>query len=266
MGPKLCLILCFVVAPALGVAVQAQDAKQIVQRAVTTELAANELDHSKWIYFEIDRKPKSTVTQWVAETPKGDVRRVLETDGQQHSKAEQVNQMESFLHSTDEQAQRRKAGQHDDQETTELLKLLPVAFVWTVAGNSGGRTVLHFKPDANYDPQDREARVFGAMEGDMTVDNAQHRIVSLKGRLTRDVKFGWGLFAALKAGGTFQVERRELAPTLWKITETHIHIEGYALLFKNISEQEDDEKTKFQQLPDDVSLAAAEKNLMQRGE
>ena len=42
----------------------------------------------------------------------------------------------------------------------------------------------------------------------MAVSESQHRIVSLKGRLTTDVKFGGGLFATLKSGGTFDVERR----------------------------------------------------------
>jgi len=258
-------LICSGLVLGFGYAAYAQDAKQIVRQAVQTELTANQNDHSRWSYFEVNRKPKSTVTQWVAETPNGELQRVLETDGQKLSKAEQVNKMESFLRSPDEQSERRKAGQHDDEETTELLKLLPNAFAWTVSGDSGGRTVLHFRPDDNFDPSDREARVFAAMEGDMTVDDAQHRIVSLKGRLTRDVKFGWGFFAELKAGGTFNVERRELAPGLWKITETHIHIDGHALLFKSISEQEDDEKTKLKQLPDDISLEQAEKELLQQG-
>jgi len=97
----------------------------------------------------------------------------------------------------------------------------------------------------------------------MTVDNGQHRIVSLKGRLIHDVKFGGGFFAELKAGGTFDVERREVGKTVWQITETHVHIDGHALLFKSIAEQEDEVKTKFKQLPDDLSLQQAEKELLQ---
>jgi hypothetical protein len=99
----------------------------------------------------------------------------------------------------------------------------------------------------------------------MTVDDGQHRIVSLKGRLIRDVKFGGGLFAELKAGGTFDVERRETAKAVWQITETHVHIQGHALLFKSIAEQEDDVKTQFRQLPESLSLEQAEKELLQQG-
>src|ERR1700731_4442086 len=56
-----------VVALVLGVGCRAhgQDAKQLVQEAVTTELAANDGDHTRWLYFEVDRKPRATVKQWV---------------------------------------------------------------------------------------------------------------------------------------------------------------------------------------------------------
>jgi hypothetical protein len=245
---------------------QQEDPRLIVRQAVNTELAAGRDDHSRWLYFDVDKKPKSSATQWVAETPKGDVYRVLESGAKKLSPAEQHKKMDEFVRAPDRQAQQKKAGEHDDQQATELLKLLPDAFIWTKSGSSNGSTVLHFKPSASFHPPDREARVFAAMEGDMTVDDAQHRIVSLKGHLIRDVKFGGGLFAELKTGGTFDVERRETAKGIWQITETHVHIDGHALLFKSIAEQEDDVKTKFKQLPDNISLQQAEQDLLKQNQ
>ncbi len=248
-------------------AADGQDAKQIVQQAVHAELLADRDDHSHWLYFDVDRKPKNSVTQWVAQTSKGNLYRVLERDSRKLPAPEQQGMMDGFVRSSGEQARQLKASRHDDEQAAELLKLLPGAFVWSSSGSHGhgGVTVLHFKPDASFRSPDREARVFAAMEGDMTVDDAQHRIVSLKGRLTRDVKFGGGLFAELKAGGSFDVERREVGKAVWQITETHVHIQGHALLFKSIAEQEDEVKTKFQQLPDDVSLEQAQKELLREG-
>ena len=52
------------------------------------------------------------------------------------------------------------------------------------------------------------------------------------------------------------------AKQVWQITETHVHIQGHALLFKTISEQEDDVKTDFKQLPDDVTMQKAEGELL----
>jgi hypothetical protein len=245
-----------------ALAASAEDAKQTVQLAVQTELSANHGDHSHWLYFDVDRKARNSVAQWVAQTANGDLCRVLESNSRKFPISEQQKMMDGFVRSPGEQARQRKASSHDDEQASELLKLLPSAFIWSASESHAGATVLHFKPDTNFRPPDREARVFAAMEGDMTVDDAQHRIVSLKGRLTRDVKFGGGWFAELKAGGSFDVERREVGKTVWQITETHIHIEGHALLFKSIAEQEDEVKTKFQQLPDDVSLQQAEKELL----
>jgi hypothetical protein len=245
---------------------QGQTPKEIVQQAVKTELAANDNDHSRWLYFEVDRKPKNSVIQWVAETPQGDLHRVLKQNDQEFPAGEQRKKMDSFVRDSSAQAQQKKTGQHDDQQATELLKLLPDAFAWTTTGSHDGNTLLHFKPDPKFHAPNREARVFASMEGDMTVNEAQHRIVSLKGRLIRDVKFGGGLFATLKAGGTFDVERREIGKNLWQITGTHVHIEGHALFFKSISEQEDDEKSKFKRLSDSLSFQEAEQELLKQNE
>jgi len=143
-----------------------------------------------------------------------------------------------------------------------MLRTLPKAFIWTKTSDENGNTTLHFKPDPEFHPPDYEARVFAAMEGDMTVNDEQHRIACLKGKLIHDVKFAGGLLGYLQAGGTFDVERRETAKSLWQIVESHIHIQGRALFFKNIGEQEDDVKAKLKQLPDNINFAQAEKDLL----
>lgn len=246
-------------------ALRAQDARQLVRLAVQTELTADRNDHSHWIYFDIDSRPSRVVKQWVAETSDGSLRRVVEQNGQRVAEADQRQRMDSFLHDSSARSRQRKGDQHDDQQATELLKLLPDAFTWTMQGTRGNTTLLHFKPNPNFRPPDIEARVFAAMEGDMAVDNSQHRIVSLKGRLIHDVKIGWGLLGNLNAGGTFDVERRETGNSVWQITETHVHIQGHALLFKTISEQEDDVKTQFRQLPASITMQQVESQLLAEG-
>jgi hypothetical protein len=104
------------------------------------------------------------------------------------------------------------------------------------------------------------------MEGDMVVETSQLRIASLKGRLIHDVKFGLGILGDLKEGGTFDVERREIGHSEWQITESHIHVQGHELLFKKISEQEDDVKSKFTPLPENIPFDAAEQKLMKQGQ
>lgn len=257
------LIACVLLA-GQSIAARAQNPKEFVQRAVQTELAADRNDHSHWLYLEIDRTPGNSVKQWVADTSQGSLRRILEQNGQALSEAAQRARMDRFIQNPQAQAKQHKSGQHDDQQAEEMLRLLPNAFIWSVTGTQNNWTTLHFRPDPNFQAPDWETRVFAAMEGDMVVDNKQFRIVSLKGRLIHDVKFAWGLLGDLKAGGTFDVERRETGPSIWQITETHVHIQGNALLFKNISQIEDDVKSRFKRLPAQISLAQAEAELMKQ--
>lgn len=253
------LAVCLVVS---RTAAFAQDERQFVQQAVNTELAKDQADHSHWLYFEVDQKPVDAVKQWVAETSKGDVKRVIAFNGQTLSPAEQANRMDRGLADGTMLAKQRKSESHDDKQAAEMLQMLPHAFIWTRVGERGNDTILHFKPDPNFDPPDFETKVFAAMEGDMAVDTKQLRIASLKGRLTQDVKIWGGVLGTLNAGGTFDVERRETGDGVWQITETHVHIQGHALIFKTISEQEDDVKSEFKELPAAITLQQAKNDLL----
>jgi hypothetical protein len=179
---------------------RADNARQFVQQAVDNELAKDQSDHSLWIYFDSDRKDGRSVEQWVADTRDGSLHRVVKINDQPVPPGQQRQKLESFLQDTSAQAKQRKSSQHDDQQATELLHLLPQAFVWTREGEKDNCTLLHFKPDPNFQPPDFQARVFAAMEGDMAVDNSQHRIASLRGRLVHDVKILGGLVASLYSG------------------------------------------------------------------
>src|SRR5665213_941596 len=240
----------------------AQDTKQFVQQAVNTELAADRDDHSHWLYFETDRRPERTINQWVAETHDGDLKRIVDFNGQPVALADQRSKMDAFIQDPSARAKQHKSGQHDDKQAAEMLQMLPQAFIWTETEVKGSNKILHFKPDPQFSPPDLEGRVFAAMEGDMAVDTQQHRIVSLKGKMIHDVKFLGGLLGGLDAGGTFDVERRESGHGVWQITETHVHIQGHALIFKLISEQEDDVRTDFKPLSADISLQEAKSELL----
>jgi hypothetical protein len=257
------LLACTVLLGACSGA-HAQNEQQFVQQAVRTELAADAADHSHWLYYEVDRTPGSTVKQWVAQTNIGDLKRVIQLNGRDLSTAEQKSRIESFVGNSSAQQNRRKSGQQDDSRAAQMLRMLPRAFLWTKTGQHDGNTTLHFKPNPNFDPPTWASRVFAAMEGDMTVNDAQHRIVSIKGRMIHDVKFWGGLLGDIKQGGTFAVERQETGGGIWQITDTHVHIQGHALLFKSISEQEDDDKMHFEQLPGSISAPEAERELFAR--
>lgn len=230
----------------------------MVARAVHSELAADANDHSLWRYRD-DQREQSKVSI-VVETRQGSVKRLIEKNRQALSQAEtqaEDARLQNFISDPAKLAKQKRDGANDDKSATALLRMLPEAFLWTVKGRSGDTLTLHFEPDPNFNAPDMQSRVLSAMNGDMEVNEKQQRIQSISGRLTRDVTFGYGLLGRLHEGGTFHVIRREVGPNIWEITETHVHIEGRALLFKNIGQQQDEVQTDFTPVPNGTTLEQA---------
>jgi hypothetical protein len=239
---------------------QDQRAQAIVRTAVQTELAADRDDHSRWQYRDTVSRPEGTSVYAVVETDHGSVKKKIQQDGHPLDSVglnEEMQRIESFVHDPSQQAKQRKDSEQDDKRAENMLRLLPDAFLWTVKSDAADAITLVYTPDPNFTAPSMEARVFAAMAGEIVVSKPGNRIQTIKGRLIHEVKFGYGLFGHLDEGGTFNVERRQLAPNIWQITESHIHIMGKALLFKNIGEQEDEVKTDIRPTPPSTSLEQA---------
>ena len=245
----------------------AQSPQQIIQQAVNTERTADQNDHSNWIYLEESDKPKEHVLQWVAGTQQGNVERILEKDAQElpETRTAGAHSKISARHQSSEQAGR--GGRTTTiKQIDDLLKLLPAAFIWTQTGATATTTSLHFEPAPNFHPPTREARVFSSMTGDLVVDNQQHRICKVKGHLIHDVTFGGGLLGRLKERSSFALEQQQVGPSLWELTAIHVHLEGNALLFKSVSLQQDDKRSRFQPEPANVTLEQAAASVMSEPE
>jgi hypothetical protein len=240
-------------------AVCAQDAKQIVQKAVDEELVAGRNDHSLWRYRD-EEKDKNDSVFLVVETAQGDVKRLIERAGRPISDAEanaETQRIRSFIHSASQLRKQQRDSVQDEKNAEDLLQLLPKAFLWTKGSEAGDLVTLHFKPDPDFDPPDMKSKALAAMTGELVIDRRDHRIRTIKGRLSDDVNFGWGVLGKLRKGGTFDVERREIEPGLWQIVETHVHINGRALFFKSIGQQQDEIQTEFTRVPDSTTLEEA---------
>jgi hypothetical protein len=242
----------------------AQTPQQIIQQVVDTERAENKNDHSHWIYLDHSVKPKEQLLCWVATTPQGNVDRILVKDGRELVEPEQQTQIQKFLHDPHAQKKQMAENAHDYQQIDDILRLLPEGFIWTVLQTTPEETTLHFVPNPSFHPPTHEARVFAAATGDLVADNRQHRVRSVHGRLLHDVTFGGGLLGRLKQGGSFAIEQQQVAPSLWQLTLIHIHLEGNALLFKSISFQEDDDRSRFTQQLANPTLDQAASAVMQQ--
>lgn len=260
-----CLLWTGTIVLALSVA-HAQSPQQIIQQVVDTEHSADENDHSQWVYLEEIHKPKEQVVQWVAATPQGNIQRVLEKNAQKLSASEQHDLIQNFLHDPRAQKKQLSESDHDNKQIDDLLQLLPVAFLWTQTEATATDTSLHFEPAPHFHPPTREARVFSSMAGDVTVDNQQHRILSMSGHLMHEVTFGGGLLGRLKEGSSFSLEQAQVGPSLWQLTAFHVRLEGNALLFKSISLQQDDKRSDFEPEPSTITLDGAATEVMNQPE
>ena len=226
---------------------QTKDPKAIVAAACAAELDADHNDHSAYEYRDHDVTPDHDTLFLTIETPEGNLHRKLEDHGrpltaEQRAADDAANQ--KLLHDPNLQRKLRRDTSHDDAQAEELLKILPEAFLWTITKEEGDLITLDFKRNPNFQPANMEARVFGSMEGQIVVAKGDNRIRTIKGRMMEDVKIMGGMLGGLHKGGTFQVERREVAPHHWQVTELHVHIGG-KVFFATIGSQEDEWKTDF---------------------
>ncbi len=226
------------------------------------ELAASKADHSLWRYRD-DHKDIGSV-YIVVQTSQGSVKELIERDGKSLSAADsqaERQRIENFIHSPSQIRKQQRDDAQDDKSAQDLLRLLPRAFRWKIVNETDDLTTLHFDPDPDFDAPDIKSRVLGTMSGEMVIDRKAHRIRTIKGELTDDVSIGWGILGKLRKGGTFDVERREIAPGIWQIVETHVHINGRALFFKSIGQQQDEISSNFTSVPLSTTFEEAVKLL-----
>ena len=253
-------LLAFLTAASLTARAQTPSAHQLVQQVIHNEVAANQSDHTKWMYRDADKTPSKDVVKLVIETSEASVSKTIQLNGRPLN-AQQRQQdrarMQSVVNDPSVREKQRKDSAHDDKQALSLLRMLPEGFLWTYAGESNGEVTLRFKPNPAFQPPTYASRVFAAMAGEMKVDAKQKRLKMLSGTLIRPVEFGWGLFGKLEKGGTFRIVRSQVAPGEWEITQTHVHIQGHALFFKNISEQEDESTSDYKRTPASLTLEQA---------
>ncbi len=233
---------------------------QLVHQVVNNELAANQNDHSHWMYRDSDTVPGKSTVKLVVQTSQGTISKTIELNGHPLTPQEQAQdraKMESILNDPSVLAKQRKTSEHDDQQGVELTKMVADAFLWTEVGESNGEITLHFKPNPAFHPPTYASRVFASMTGQMVVDAKQKRLIDLSGTLVQPVEFGWGLLGRLEKGGTFRVVRSQVAPGEWEITQTHVHISGHAFIIKSINEQEDEITSHYKATPASLTLSQA---------
>jgi hypothetical protein len=61
----------------------------------------------------------------------------------------------------------------------------------------------------------------------------------------------------VEKGGTFQIEREQVAENRWKTSLLEVHISGRVVLFKAISKDQREVRSNFQPVSSDLSVPGA---------
>jgi hypothetical protein len=238
----------------------AQNPQQLVERMVHNELWADKNDHSHWMYRDSDSEKGKTTVKEVIQTPEGWMRRIISIDGRPPSPQEvrkNDEDLHRFLNDPNYRRQQREKEDSDGNKATQLLSMLPKAFLYKQVGEHDGAIELSFTPNPNFDPPTREAKVFHTMAGTLLINSKDMRMKLLRGHLIDNVNFGFGILGRLAKGGTFEVEQADVGGGHWELTRLDVHISGHALFFATIQEQQHEVMSDFQQVPPNITLAKA---------
>jgi actin-related protein len=242
-------------------------AGELLRRVINSELNAQANDHSHWMYqvkAGVSGKEEEKV---VVQTREGYLDRLRLVNGQPitpEQEKQEDQRIARLLKEPDERKKQQRAQEQDARQTERLFKMLPDAVTARYGKRQGELAEILFEPNPNFHPSSHEAAVFHSMAGRIWVNTKQNRLVEIEGHLTRGVKFGGGLLGHLDKGGEFHVKQSEVAPGHWEITLLHINMHGKALFFKTIAVQENEIRTNFQRVPDNMTLAEAAEQLQRQ--
>lgn len=239
----------------------------LVKQVIYNELHPTAGSTLRWRYRsqkQVDGKQESRA---VVETKSGSLDRLLMVSGRPLTRQQENAEAERILrlaHSPEEQRKIEQARQKEAQQSTTFLQDIPNAFVFEYAGQKENAIRLTFRPSLQFRPSSREDKVLHQMAGEIWVDGRQKRLISISGQLMDDVKFGGGLLGHLEKGGQFKVQRGEIAPGDWEVTELVVNMRGKALMLKSISVQQTETHSDFASVPDELTIADAAKLLLQQ--
>ncbi len=232
----------------------------LVKAVIRSELNISDLTEIRWKYLLVKEVDGKQETREVVETKSGSLDRLIAIAGEPLTDAHQRGETERILrlsHNPEEQHKFEQTHRKDAEQCNRFLQMIPDAFLFEYAGESGGLIKLIFKPNPRFQPPSREGKVLHEMAGEIWVDAKQQRLVSINGQLINEVKFARGLLGHLEKGGQFTVKRTEITPGHWELTEMAVDMRGKALLFKTISVQQKELHRNFQPVPDALSLSDA---------
>jgi hypothetical protein len=248
--------LAFPIARANG---QGESPQQLIKDVVYNELNDHR-HHGYFEYLDMKRTGEQTVVKAEVETTAGRVYRTLAEGGRPltaERREEESRRLEELLRDPGQQQKLLRDYQGDEDRIARIVGLMPEGFLYQFDGAEGEEIRLRYRPNPDFKPPTYEARVFHGMAGTVWINAREKRLSRLRGELVANVDFGYGLLGRLDKGGTFEMERVEVAPGNWKTTALDVHITGHVILLKSIGKDQTERRSEFRQVPADLTLRQA---------
>src|SRR5437899_913232 len=160
-------------------------ANDLARAVVANELKSQDANHSRWMYhLDRDEQGKKKAKE-VVQTGQGSLDRLVALDGRPLTANEQQQEnkrIESLVKNPQEQQRLEQTKRKDAEQCKAFFKMIPNAFTFSYAGREGDLIALSYKPNPNFQPPSREARVFHEMEGEMWVHETPRALPSSERR------------------------------------------------------------------------------------
>ena len=229
----------------------------LVRDILQNELRAQAEDHSLWCYRKLTDKDGKQQLFAACQTKTLEIDRLMAVNGRPLTEQQwnQENQrIEQLLNNRSQLKKEKQQQREDAEQANRMLKMMPDAFLFKQEKSDASRITLYFTPNPAFRASGVSESVFHHMEGTLTLDVKQKRLVEISGRLNSDVKFAGGLLGHLDKGGTFYVKQQEVGPGCWEMTRMDVQMDGKALLFKTISVRTREIDTDFHAVPAAASI------------
>jgi hypothetical protein len=233
-----------------------EDAGKLVRETVYNELH-DHVRHGYWRYWVKQHGQDGSRIEEQVETEDGPVGRVLLRNGQRlDAQDDQVEEakLRALMSSRGEQANLRQSHREDEERVGRILALLPDGFVYKDVGMENGCRHLRYTPNPKYTAHTIDARVFHRLSGDLWVDVRMKRMKRLEGHLDENVDFGLGMLGRVNKGSWFRMERTQVSADEWKMARLEVHMNGRALMFKNVAHDTSEVRGGFEAVPPRMNL------------
>src|SRR5246500_5950752 len=171
-------------------------AADLVKAVIHSELNPSGITEVRWKYLLLKEVDGKQETREVVETKLGSLERLIAIAGRPLSAGQERDETERILrlsHNPEEQRKLEQIRTKDAEQCDRFFKMVPEAFLFEYAGESGNVVKVNFKPNPAFRPPSREGKVLHEMAGEIWIDVKQQRLVSITGRLMNEVKFAGGL-------------------------------------------------------------------------